>query len=90
MYFCILHTRILRAPKNTGSALYGAAGAGMILRDVEGHINFSACRSLYQCGPVLEEELGAYMQGIALALHWSQEPIIVETDCHVREDRFKQ
>jgi ribonuclease HI len=58
----------------------GGVGAGMILRDAEGMIVFSACRSLYHCGSALEAELGACMQSIALALQQTQDPIIVETD----------
>ena len=52
----------------------------MILRDSSGHIVLSSCRSLRYCTSALEAELGAFMVGIALALQWSQEPIIVETD----------
>ena len=59
---------------------HGTAGAGMILRDSSGHIVLSSCRSLRYCTSALEAELGAFMVGIALALQWSQEPIIVETD----------
>ncbi|KAK1602735.1 hypothetical protein QYE76_026967 [Lolium multiflorum] len=61
----------------------GGAGAGMILRDAEGRIVFSACRSLYHCGSVLEAELGACMQGTALALQQTQDPIIVEMNSAV-------
>jgi ribonuclease HI len=58
----------------------GSAGAGMILRNADGGIIFSACRSLYHCNSALETEIGACMQGLALALQWSQDPVIVETD----------
>jgi ribonuclease HI len=59
----------------------GTAAAGMILRDATGGIIFSSCRSMQHCTSALEAELCACMEGIALAVQWSQEPIIVETDC---------
>ena len=35
----------------------GRAGAGMVLRDSNGAIIFSACRTLYRCCDALEAEL---------------------------------
>ena len=50
----------------------GAAGAGMILRDEHGRIVFSSCRFLSRCGSALEAELSACMEGMSLAMEWSQ------------------
>ena len=58
----------------------GAAGAGMILRDEHGRIVFSSCRFLNRCGSALEAELSACMEGMSLALEWSQQDVLVETD----------
>ncbi|CAM0946471.1 unnamed protein product [Alopecurus aequalis] len=58
----------------------GNGGAGMVLRDVEGKIIFSACRHLFACGSALEAELGAMMEGIALAQERTSLPIVVESD----------
>jgi ribonuclease HI len=59
----------------------GAAGAGMILRDVNGHIIFSACRNLLMCEGPLEAEARACLEGLELALQHSHLPIIIDTDC---------
>ena len=59
----------------------GTAGAGMILRDANGGIIFSACRSLQLCAEVLEAELRSCLEGLELALQHSQLPIIIDTDC---------
>jgi hypothetical protein len=56
-------------------------GAGMILRDAAGNITCSACWSLTPCGSPLETELKACIHGLSLAMQWTDEPIIVETDC---------
>jgi ribonuclease HI len=56
------------------------AGAGMILRDSDGKIIFSACRALFSCRDALEAELCACMEGISYALHRSDLPIAVELD----------
>jgi hypothetical protein len=56
----------------------GAAGAGMILRDAQGQIVFSSCRSLQRCGSALEAELCACLEGMSLALQWSQQDVLVE------------
>lgn len=59
----------------------GEAGAGMILLDHEGQIIFAACRWLFNCHGPLEAELAACEEGLRLALHRSQAPLLVETDC---------
>lgn len=58
----------------------GEAGAGMLLRGHDGQTIFSATRYLKSCGDALEVELSACMEGIALALQWTNLPLIVETD----------
>uniref|UniRef100_A0A8R7VCU9 RNase H type-1 domain-containing protein n=1 Tax=Triticum urartu TaxID=4572 RepID=A0A8R7VCU9_TRIUA len=71
-----------RVKLNTDASVLGfTAGAGMILRDHEGEIVFSACRLLYACDDVLEAELLAIREEISLALQWSILPIDVESDC---------
>lgn len=59
----------------------GSAGTGMILRDHAGHVIFAACRWLPYCAEPLEAELAACEEGLRLALHWSDAPIVLETDC---------
>ena len=58
----------------------GRAGTGMVLRDQEGAIIFSACRSLWSCPDPLHAELAGCMEGIALALQWTELSFIVECD----------
>jgi ribonuclease HI len=59
----------------------GTAGAGMILRDEQGHIIFSSCRSLLFCDDPLEAEVRACLEGLELALQHSHLPILIDTDC---------
>jgi hypothetical protein len=54
---------------------------GMILRDEEGRIPFTACRFLQTCDSPLEVELLAYSEGLTLALENTNKPIILESDC---------
>ncbi|XBI14851.1 hypothetical protein VPH35_057369 [Triticum aestivum] len=61
-------------------AATGAAGGGMILRDDRGEIIYSACRELRTCDNALEAELEACKEGLELALHRSNLPILVELD----------
>ena len=58
----------------------GMAGGGMILRNTQGNIIFSACRELRTCGNVLGAELAACREGLELALHRTTLPISVELD----------
>lgn len=67
----------------------GTAGAGMILRDSAGEIIFSSCRELRTCAEPLEAELHACMEGLNLALQWTQSPIAIETDCLVALNMIK-
>jgi hypothetical protein len=59
----------------------GQAGAGMISRDSNWDIIFSACRVLYNCTSALEAELAACDEGLKLALCWANEPFDLESDC---------
>ena len=59
----------------------GTAGTGMILRDADGGIIFSACRSLQSCTEALEAELSSCLEGLNLAIQHSQLPIIIDSDC---------
>uniref|UniRef100_A0ACD5Z5K1 Uncharacterized protein n=1 Tax=Avena sativa TaxID=4498 RepID=A0ACD5Z5K1_AVESA len=52
----------------------------MIVRRSNGTILLSSCRSLRHCTSALESELCAIMEGVALALEWSQDQILIETD----------
>ena len=58
----------------------GRAGTGMVLRDQEGAIIFSACRSLWSCPDPLHAELVGCMEVVALALQWTELTFIVQSD----------
>uniref|UniRef100_A0A8I7BFB1 RNase H type-1 domain-containing protein n=1 Tax=Hordeum vulgare subsp. vulgare TaxID=112509 RepID=A0A8I7BFB1_HORVV len=58
----------------------GRAEVGMVLRDQEGVIIFTACHLLRSCPDLLHVELVGCMEGIALALQWTELPLIVERD----------
>lgn len=58
----------------------GDVGVVMILRDAQGQIVFSSCRSLQRCWSALEPELCACLEGMSLALDWSHVDVMVETD----------
>ena len=55
-------------------------GGGIILRDDRGQIIYSACREIRTCDSALKAELAACREGIYLALHRTDLPIIVELD----------
>jgi ribonuclease HI len=57
-----------------------SAGLGMVLRNEEGQPIFASCRYMDDCLSPLESELRACADGLDLAIHRSQLPIIVETD----------
>jgi hypothetical protein len=54
---------------------------GMVLRDENGQVIFSACRQLNGCSDALEAETLACQEGLLLALQWSVKPVIMELDC---------
>lgn len=56
------------------------AGTGMVLRDHEGQVIYTACRELKQCRDATEAELEVIEEGMQLALHWSPSDFIIETD----------
>jgi ribonuclease HI len=58
-----------------------SGGAGMILRDDQGQIIFSTCRLLEGCDSPLEAELKACVEGLYLAMQWTDRPILLECDC---------
>ena len=56
------------------------AGSGMILRDNDGNIIFSACRSILHCSGPLQAELLACQEGLRLALQWSTHSVDIDMD----------
>jgi ribonuclease HI len=59
----------------------GLASMDMVLRDAQGIMIFAACRRNYN--DVLEWEVSAILEGLALAHTWSAQPLILQTDCAV-------
>lgn len=53
----------------------------MLLRDERGEILYTACRELHACDNGLHAELAVCREGLALALHGTNLPIMVELDC---------
>jgi hypothetical protein len=58
-----------------------SCGVGMVLRDGQGEIVFSAHGMLQNNSSPLEAELIACLEGCSLALLWSTSPFIIEMDC---------
>ena len=52
----------------------------MVLRDAQGGIIFSACRTLYSCREALEAELCVCMKGLSIANQRSELSIAIEMD----------
>ncbi|XP_020162306.1 uncharacterized protein [Aegilops tauschii subsp. strangulata] len=61
----------------------GLAGSGMILRDSEGAVIFSAYRYLFHCKDALESEISAVLEGVSLSLERSNLPIVVQSDSSI-------
>jgi len=59
----------------------GCAGAGMVARDSEGRVKFTAWRALFNCASAAEAEAHACVEGLRLASQWCHHPIILESDC---------
>ncbi|KAK1669486.1 hypothetical protein QYE76_057645 [Lolium multiflorum] len=57
------------------------AGIGMVLRDQQGEVIFTACRQLQTCRDATEAEIMAIEEGVILALQWTDLRLIVESDC---------
>jgi len=57
------------------------ASAGVIIRDHNGHVLVSAWRFLFHCSSAEEAELLACREGLLLAHHWCNGPVIMESDC---------
>jgi hypothetical protein len=68
----------------------GRAGIGMVLRDCQGKVVFTACRQVLNCQDALEAELLAIEEGAKLALLWTPMNFIVESDCLVGINWIKQ
>jgi hypothetical protein len=58
----------------------GSAVASMILRNHDGSVIFVAYRFIFNCNDVLEVEIHAIMQAMALALEHTSLPVIVQSD----------
>jgi len=59
----------------------GEVGIGIIARDSEHQVVFTAWHVLFRCQDALEAEARACLEGLWLSAQWSQGPVIVETDC---------
>jgi hypothetical protein len=59
----------------------GDAGCGVVVRDHDGTIVLSACKQLLSCRDALEAEVFAMLEGLSLALHWCNQPLVIEADC---------
>ncbi|WVZ52945.1 hypothetical protein U9M48_003943, partial [Paspalum notatum var. saurae] len=59
----------------------GTAGAGVVARDTEGSVIFTAWRVLFDCASAKEAEARACLEGLRLASQWCHEPVILESDC---------
>jgi hypothetical protein len=64
-----------------GAFTVDGAGIGMVLRDSESDIIFTACRRVEHCRDATEVELLAIRDGIRLAMQWSSLQVLVESDC---------
>uniref|UniRef100_A0ACD5TA56 Uncharacterized protein n=1 Tax=Avena sativa TaxID=4498 RepID=A0ACD5TA56_AVESA len=53
----------------------------MVLRDQTGQVIFAACRQLRVCRDATEAKLEAMEEGLKLAMHWTPEMIVMESDC---------
>jgi ribonuclease HI len=59
----------------------GTAGLGMVLRDEEGTVFFSASKFVPVCEEAFETDLLACSEGLNLAIQHSTLPVIIDTDC---------
>jgi hypothetical protein len=61
----------------------------MVLRDHEGQIIFAACRQLRRYRDATEAELEAMEEGLKLAMFWTREAIILESDYSLALDLIR-
>jgi hypothetical protein len=59
----------------------GQASAGVLIRDHNGHVLVSAWRYLFHCSSAEEAEIFSCREGLLLAHHWCNGPVILESDC---------
>ncbi|KAF8648318.1 hypothetical protein HU200_064899 [Digitaria exilis] len=59
----------------------GEAGAGIVARNSEGKVLFTAWHELLRCSDAAEAEANACMLGLRLAARWTPGRVILETDC---------
>nr|CAB3477240.1 unnamed protein product [Digitaria exilis] len=59
----------------------GEAGVGVIARNWQGEVIFSAWRVIFRCASALEAEALSCVEGLRLATQWAQEPVVLEMDC---------
>jgi hypothetical protein len=59
------------------------AASGMILRDSEGAVIFSAYRYLFHCKDALESEISAILEGVSFSVQQSDLPILIQSDSSV-------
>ena len=59
----------------------GEVSVGVIARNEDGQVVFSAWRYFDKCGSAAEVEALACVEGLQRAVHWGVTPIVVETDC---------
>jgi hypothetical protein len=64
----------------------GSAGGCMVLRDDDGKVIF---QHAINCNGPLEAESRACEEGLKLALHWSDKPVVVELDYSVGAIKYK-
>jgi ribonuclease HI len=74
----------------------GDAGVGLVARDHNGTVIFTAWRAIERCSSAYEAEAMACAEGLRLAAQWSPGSIILESDCaraidalRSKEDRSK-
>jgi ribonuclease HI len=59
----------------------GEAGVGIIARNHQGEVIFTAWRCVPQCTSAIEAEANACLEGVRFATQWIQGPVVFETDC---------
>nr|CAB3500289.1 unnamed protein product [Digitaria exilis] len=71
-------------------ATRGEAGVGIIARNSDGQVIFSAWKVLFRCLDAAEAEARACMEGIRFAAQWAPGKVIIESDCSRTTGRTDQ